>query len=367
MPALPSYFSSFLQEVRPTQNQRDECRTGHETLRDRLHNYESLKDIVVGTFLQGSYRRATAIRPIGDSRSDVDVIVVTNLDKSQHTPKQAMKLFEPFLDKYYKGRWQPKGRAFSISLSYVELDLVITAAPSEVQLQSWQEMAQLNESDVLGDTSWKPRDSWLPQESFHGLGEQKATWKLEPLDIPDREANEWDRTHPLAQISAAWAKNRSTNKHYVNVVKAIKWWKCARQSDLEYPKGYPLEHLLWVCCPDNIVSVAQGVVLALEEMSYRYKAYADAGQVPFVPDHGVPEHNVLGRLSPEDFCEFHKRIQSAATQARDAFDENNVCEGADKWRLLFGSKFPECPERTNKGGYTLKKEAGIIPGGRFAL
>lgn len=37
-------------------------------------------------------------------RSDVDVIVVTNIDKEKYTPRQAMDLFIPFLDKYYEGR-----------------------------------------------------------------------------------------------------------------------------------------------------------------------------------------------------------------------------------------------------------------------
>jgi hypothetical protein len=367
MPELPSYFDRFLQDIRPTQNQRDECKTGHETLRDRLHHDESLKDIEIDTFLQGSYRRATAVRPTGDLKSDVDVITVTNLDKSRYTPKRAMDLFIPFLEKHYKGKWEAKGRAFGISLSYVQLDLVVTAAPSEVQTKSWRELSQLNESDILGETTWKPNNEWLPSSLYASLlTGQKAIWKLEPLDIPDREANEWDKTHPLAQIAATWVKNRETNRHYINVVKAVKWWKVSQQSDLEYPTGYPLEHLFWVSCPRNIESVAQGVVLALEDISSRYQTFVDSGQVPFVPDHGVPEHNVVGRLSPGDFRDFYQRIRVAADQARDAFDETDMCESAEKWRLLFGSKFPQCPNNTKQGGYTPRKEASILPGGRFA-
>ena len=367
MSALPSYFVQFLQDIRPTQNQRDECKTGHETLRTRIHDDESLGKIVIDTFLQGSYRRATAIRPIGDTKSDVDVIVVTNLDKSKYTPRQAMDLFIPFLDKHYKGKWEPKGRAFGISLSYVELDLVITAAPSEVQTESWRELSQLNECDIVGETVWKPSDSWF-SESLYNLSfpSRSVTWKLESLDIPDREANEWDKTHPLFQIAATWTKSRETYQHFVNVVKAIKWWKNAQQSDFKYPKGYPLEHLLFVSCPDGINSIAQGVVLALKDISSRYQVYTETGQVPFLPDHGVPEHNVLGRLSAEEFQEFHKRICTAADQALDAFDETDVCESAEKWRILFGSKFPPCPNNSKQGRYTPRKEASIVPGGRFA-
>lgn len=367
MSALPTYFDNYLREIRPTQNQRDECKTGHETLRERLRSDELLQDIVIDTFLQGSYRRATAVRPKGQERSDVDVIVVTNIDKEKYTPRQAMDLFIPFLDKYYKGKWEAKGRAFGISLSYVELDLVITAAPSEVQKAGWRQLACLSDADIVGETEWKPADTWfLGSLSNSSIVERALAWKLEPLDIPDRDANKWDKTHPLAQIAATWAKSRGTNGHFVNVVKAIKWWKVAQQSDMKYPKGYPLEHLLWESCPDGITSIAEGVVLALKSIVFRYQAYANANTVPFVPDHGVPEHNVLGRLSGKDFQEFYKRICDAAQQARDAFDEVDKCNSAEKWRLLFGSRFPQCPENSKQGGYTPRNETSIVPGGRFA-
>jgi len=366
MPALPSYFDHFLKEIRPTLNQRDECKVGHETLRDRLQSDESLKDIMIDTFLQGSYRRATAIRSIGDSKSDVDVIAVTSLDKAKYTPKQAMALFIPFLDKHYKGKWKAKGRSFGINLSHVKLDLVVTAALSQVQAESWRELAHVNESDILGETTWKPAAKWFPKSRNNQHLTEKSDWKLEPLDIPDREANEWDKTHPLAQIAETWDKNRATNKNYVNVVKAVKWWKVSQQSDMGYPKGYPIEHLLWVSCPNHIESVAQGIVLALEDMVALYQVEVDLKRVPFVPDHGVPEHNVLGRLSVEEFQEFHQRICVAADQARDAFDETDVCESAEKWRLLLGPKFPQCPDNAKKGDYTPRKEVSIIPGGRFA-
>ncbi len=367
MLALPSYFDIFLEKIRLTPNQQEDCKTGHETLRGRLHNDEFLKDILIDTFLQGSYRRATAVRPTGDSKSDVDVIVVTNIDKTEFTPRQAMELFFPFLNKYYEGKWKLKGRAIGISLSYVELDLVITAAPSEVQTESLHELARIKEADISGETTWEPPDTWFPKSlSDLHVAQRAAGWKLEPLDIPDREANEWDKTHPLAQIAATWAKSRATNRHYVNVVKTIKWWKVSQQADMDYPKGYPLEHLLWISCPDGITSIARGVVLSLEDIKNRYQGYADSGQVPFVPDHGVPEHNVLGRLSAEDFQEFHQRISVAADQARDAFDQTDVCIGAEKWRLLFGSKFPSCPTNEKQGGYTPRNETSIVPGGRFA-
>jgi hypothetical protein len=60
---LPSYFTDFLSNIRPTPNQVDDYMCGHQTLRQRMQEDTRLSPILVSTFLQGSYRRATAIRP----------------------------------------------------------------------------------------------------------------------------------------------------------------------------------------------------------------------------------------------------------------------------------------------------------------
>src|SRR5260370_36769093 len=103
---LPTYFSDFLAEIRPTKNQRNELKTGHTTLRNRLLQDEDLAKIIVSTFLQGSYRRATAIRPYDGKRSDVDIVVVTKLREEDYNPQAAMDLFVPFLERHYQGKWE---------------------------------------------------------------------------------------------------------------------------------------------------------------------------------------------------------------------------------------------------------------------
>jgi tRNA nucleotidyltransferase (CCA-adding enzyme) len=89
---LQSDFNTFLQEIRPTRAMREQLITGHKTLRERLNADEDIKPILVSDFLQGSYRRYTAVRPKGDKRSDVDIIVVSKLDENEYTPKDALAL-----------------------------------------------------------------------------------------------------------------------------------------------------------------------------------------------------------------------------------------------------------------------------------
>jgi hypothetical protein len=126
----------------------------------------------------------------------------------------------------------------------------------------------------------------------------------------------------------------------VNVVKCLKWWR--RINDVpKYPKGYPFEHLIGLCCPDNIQSVGQGVTEVLEGIVKNYPTK------PVMPDHGVPEHDVMARVTDEEYMEFYKLIQNAAIIARRATDATTVKESAEAWNELFGSKFPVSEASSN--------------------
>ena len=352
---LPTYFTKFLQDIRPTENQRDDCKTGHQTLRNRLEGYEDLKQILVSTFLQGSYRRATAVRPKGEAKLDVDIITVTSLKREDYpNPDDAMNIFVPFLDKYYKNKYQKQGRSFGIELLDVNLDLVITSAPSEAEEEVYKSQAVrtfLTPEDI---DDWFLKKSWVPPEkrssqtAFFEAIRQEQEWKTEPLWIPDRDAGAWEKTHPLEQIKWTWGKNARCNKHYVNVVKAIKWWQRVHHPD-DRPKGYPLEHLVGVCCPDSITSVAEGVTLALETIVANYSGYAKCKLAPYLPDHGVPGHNVLDRVSGEEFADFYEHAEVAAQIAREALDAETKEKSIEKWKELFGSKFPDSSGSDDNG------------------
>ena len=364
---LPTYFTRFLKDIRPTQHQRDDCKTGHQTLRDRLEGYEDLKPILVSTFLQGSYRRATAVRPKGEAKLDVDIITVTRLKKEDYpNPDDAMDIFVPFLDKYYEGKYQRQGRSFGIELSYVNLDLVITSAPSEAEEDAYKSSAVrtiLTPEDIddwILVKSWVPPEKRINQTAFLQALHQEQEWKTEPLWIPNRDAGDWEETHPLEQIKWTWGKNARCNKHYVNVVKAIKWWQRVHHPD-DRPKGYPLEHLVGVCCPDNIESVADGVTLTLETIVTNYSAYAECKLVPCLPDHGVPGHNVLERVSGEEFAEFYEHAETGAEIAREALDAETKEKSIEKWKELFGSKFPDSGDSDDNGNTRNSAKGPFVP------
>lgn len=351
MTALAGRFDEFLENIRLTPELRDASEKAHNDLSDRLFADASTKDIVIDDFLQGSYARHTGVRPaVEGGHVDVDLVVVTSLSNTQYSPHAVVDRFRPFLDSAYPKQWKPNDRSIHIAPtgSLVTLDFVATSAPSEMQIEMFKSMAEARRRvrtesqrmEARGD-----RGSALLSEAVTKM--QKAVglerWQQEPLLIPARDLQTWEPTHPLEQSRWTIEKNRNTNTHYVNVVKAIKWW-WTLHTDAEYPKGYPLEHLIGQTCADGVDSVAAGVVCAFEGIRDKYRIHASTGRVPNLPDHGVPQHNVLERITPEQFRIFWRKVESAAADARAALDAPTTDESATRWRALFGVEFPLPPK-----------------------
>lgn len=371
MANINGLFSDFLSDIRLTPNQKSDLKTGHTTLRNRLNADADLSSVVVSTFLQGSYKRSTAVRPSSGKRADVDIIIVTNLDRFNVTPHQALEKFEPFVKKHYDGKYRIQGRSIGIELSYVDLDIVITSAPSEIEqtnLRSKSVTSDLMLEDLqVGSYDLRFNKAWTEPDIMKGgyisLSEAvraQAEWKSEALWIPDRDADKWEQTDPLEQIKWTRDKNKNTNKHYINVVKALKWWKLVRLVDLKHPKGYPIEHMVGDNCPDDITSVGEGVCLTLEAIVSNYANDYYWSRVPVLADRGVPTHNVWKRITWEDFKAFYESVKTYAVIAREALYATSLKVQTDKWREVFGSKFPEGPD--DDGG-TGNKSGGSGPTG----
>lgn len=349
-----TYFEEFLGAIRLPDDLRAKAKKAHTKLRELLEADTTLQKIIVTTFLQGSYRRHTGVKPDAGNKCDVDVVVVTRIDRIRVAPQQALDQFKPFLETHYKGMYRIQGRSWRVTDGEVELDLVPTSAPSEANEAFLREAGA---SEFLSDLSNFGTDLDRIRKLREAQNEGK--WRAEVLWIPDREAKVWRETNPLAQIDWTIGKNDRTNGNYVNVVKVSKWWRKTAY-DAKHPKGYPLEHLVGANCPDGFDSVAEGFVLMAESIANTYKMHRSAGIVPSLLDHGVTSHNVLGRLTAKEFAEFYDEVVSMARDARRALDEPDAAKSVVIWRSIFGELFPEPPN------YTKRTAASSVVPGRFA-
>ena len=311
---LPSYFKDFLAEIEPRPSYKEDQKAGHTTLRKRLADDADFQKVHVNTFLQGSYKRNTAIHP----GKDVDIVVVTSIDPDKTTPADANKELEKCLRKYY-AKVEPQSRSFGVSLSYVTMDVVLATS------------RHLKERDLF--ESLRKADSL----------DSATSWVDHPLLIPDRDLGMWVETDPKRQLAWTTDLNAKCGGYFVPLVKMFKWWRKETYQEPKYPKGYVLERFAGECVDTSKRDHAEGFVKVLETLDAKYSTYAAMGIVPHLPDPGVPSHNVAHRLSAADFKTFMTKVQAALPVARAALAEQDNEKSATSWRKLFGDKFPAAP------------------------
>lgn len=312
---LPSYFSEFISEIEPSPSYKEDQQRGHTTLRRRLAEDPNFGTIHVNTFLQGSYRRHTAIHP----GKDVDIVVVTSLDPNAVAADAATAQLKRALDKYYPGKVTPQTRSLNVQLSCVTMDVVVAASR---ELRSQNAFAAVRSASDLEDTT---------------------SWKTQPLQIPDRELRKWVDTHPKRQLEWTTELNKASERYFVPLVKMFKWWRRETYRTPEYPKSYLLERLAGEVFDRSKRDHAEGFVQLLRNLIAKYESYATANIVPTLPDPGVPTHNVLARLSAVDFKTFIGYAKLGLTKAEKALASTDRDESARLWREVFGPKFPGAP------------------------
>jgi hypothetical protein len=312
---LPSYFTDFLTEIEPSQSYKDDQKKGHTTLRKRLAEDDDFGKIHVNTFLQGSYKRCTAIHP----GKDVDIVVVTSIDPDTTAASAATARLETCLEKYYPGKVTPQNRSLNVELSYVTMDVVIAASRD---LRSQNAFANIRGFEAI---------------------EEAASWKAQPLQIPDRDLQKWVDTHPKKQLEWTTDLNKASGGYFVPLVKMFKWWRREAYSSPAYPKGYVLERLVGEVFDQAKRDDAEGFMQLLRNLVSAYDTYAALDLVPHLPDAGVPTHNVLARVSAADFKTFMGKVKDASTTAEAALASTDKAESAELWRKLFGSKFSAAP------------------------
>lgn len=292
--------------------------------------------------------------------------MVTTLDPNRYTPDRVVARFTPFLEKNYPGQWERQDRAIKITPhgKDVTLDLVVTAAPSKIQQEFFESVDPVFVAARKGVAAPEPVGF---REAFDRIARSARLeeWQRNPLLIPSRDLGRWERTHPLEQIRWTQEKNDGTDGHYINIVRALKWWR-KENLDGKYPRGYPLEHLVGDTCPDGVGSVAEGLTLALEAIRDSYRIYVQAGLKPSLPDRGVPEHDVFRKIAPEQFATFWRLVETAAGKARAALNADDDANSRILWRDLFGHEFPPPPKDDLKRSVAAalrSGSAGVIGGG----
>lgn len=309
-------FLDMLKDIEPSDSTVTACSSAHNKLRIALAEHEEFSEVHVETFLSGSYRRATAIRPtsVGGElqRPDVDIIAVTDHTENDEPKVVLNALLKALEDAGYKNLTVNR-RSICVKLVTVDMDVV----------------------PIIEDG-----DAYL---------------------IPDIHLKEWLPTNPPAHTQWTVDVNAKAGGRFKRLVKLFKWWRRVHHANLKRPKGFILECLVEKHMNFSETNYETLFVTLLEAIRDAYGYYVTVGAVPYLEDPGVPGNDVFSAVTAEEFKTFYNKVKEHAALARKAKNEKDDEEALTLWRQVMGPRFP-ASSAAKKSGLTnslLRPAAGF--------
>lgn len=286
----------MLAEIEPSPSTVAACSSAHNTLRDGLAEHNEFREVHVRSFLSGSYKRDTAIRPtsVGGvlQRPDVDIIAVTDHTAEDEPQVVLDAVHQALKDAGYKNLTVNR-RSINVKLVTVDMDVVPVIENGDAYL------------------------------------------------IPDIHLKEWLPTNPSAHTQWTVDVNAAAGGRFKKMVKLFKWWRRLHMpADLKRPKGFILECLVAKHMSYSETNLETLFVALLESIRDAYALTVLFGKVPFLDDPGVPGNNVFSAVTAEEFKTFYDKVSEHAALARKAKNETDDKESLKLWREVFGSCFP---------------------------
>lgn len=293
-------FEDFLRDIEPSRTTKANASSAHSTLRDFLAQHEEFCEVHERTFLSGSYKRDTAIRPkVAEGeleRPDVDIIVVTNHDLADAPAGVVDLLYKTLNGPYSTVRKQQ--RSVRVETAKAVMDIVPIIAP-------------------YGDGG--------------------------PFYIPDRKLKEWLQTNPERHTQWTTETNQAAGGRFKPLVKLLKWWRREKPTVSKKPKGFVMECITAECMDKDEKQYGSLVAKTLEGVASRYEYWIQLGIVPRIEDPGVPGNSVTEGITFAAFKGFHVKAEAHAERARraEALAEEDPNKATELWRRIFGDRFPE--------------------------
>ncbi len=296
MPTIPqARFTEFLSDIEPSTTTKSNASSAHTALRDFLKDDEDFKNYHVSTFLSGSYKRDTAIRPCTKNgqtnRPDVDIIVETT-HTLEDNPKEVVDLLYKTLKKKYS-EIRRQTRSVGIKSSKADMDVI----------------------PIIPD--------WIMYR------------------IPDRKQEEWLKTNPPGHTTWTTTTNTTAGGRFKPLVKLMKWWRRENPTISKKPKGFVIECIVAECMDYGETYYGELFVKTLEKIVEKYEWNVDNNIVPIIADPGGSGTPVTDGITSDAFNGFYNKVKKHAELGRKALNETDSEKATGLWRQIFGDRFPE--------------------------
>jgi len=292
-----SRFSEFLADIEPSPTTKSNASSAQNRLREILQADVDFGSRHRTTFLSGSYKRETAIRPQIKGgrikRPDVDIIVVTDYRFNDH-PGDVVDAIHKALTRHYTPT-NRQARSVSVSTQLVDMDVVPLIDPT-------------------------------------GTGEYY---------IADRQQQQWLRTNPPGHTHWTSDINNRCSMRFKPLVKLFKWWRRENGTVGKRPKGFVLEVIAAECINPDEKHYGELFVQMLEKIVVRYANDIRYYSVPWLEDPSLPGNNVLAGVSFDSFNGFYNKVVEHAAIGRKALSLVDQEQATEGWMKLFGKRFPK--------------------------
>ena len=270
-------FDSFLSNIEPSTSTVAYISSVQNNLRAYLENHTKYKNILVDTFLSGSYAKHTSIRPAAsDKKRDVDIVVVTNYSTSDDSADVLEELCNVLKEKSLYDTAFVQSHSVSLELAGITADIV----------------------PVIKHESY---------DNVYYIGSSKdGTWKI---------------TDPKGHKAWSTETNKNNNNKYKPLVKIFKWWRRFNcPGDKKYPKGITLEKIIADNLGDPSLSTEDFLIGTMQNIVNNYsEQYIANGKKPYIDDPSkyIFNNDLLEGYTFSDFKAFVEKIESHLKKLND--------------------------------------------------
>ena len=264
--ATQTSFNKFLSNIEPSNSTVDYISSVQTNLRDYLKSHDIYKKVFIDSFLSGSYAKHTSIRPVkNSSKRDVDIIIVTNHDKSEDSSKVLNELKNVLTESSKYSSAIVQHHSVGVELADISIDVV----------------PAIEDED----------DSSL-------------------YYICDSKSGDWILSDPKGHKEWSTEINKNKNEKYKPLVKIFKWWRFKNcPTSIKYPKGITLEKIIADNIGDSVLSTEELLIETIQNIITNYKEdYVDKGILPVIEDPStkIEENDLLEGYLFSSFSAFIK-------------------------------------------------------------
>ena len=298
---LNEYFQLFHQKIGLDKTRMERIKRAHATLRKNLENDDMVKNIMYETFLQGSYKIGTSIKPRNGKEFDVDVVVALNLEDeygNRMPPSEAIELLYSVLksNPIYKKKVKRKDRCVRIDYAG---DFHMDVVPTHY--------------DEFFDT----------------------------LYVPDRKVEKWSETNPKGYIQWCSDKNDEFNGKFTRVAKFLKWWRNRVFGMDSAVKSIILTTLIGEHFSSDCSADADALLGTVRNLNIFLQWNSS---VPRISNPSLSTEDLARDWKQEHYETFKSRVDSLLKKIEDAYHEEDLEKSIEKWRNIFGDVFPSQEE-----------------------